>query len=457
MRRFRRAALVAALLLVAADLPDPRGWSPGVVAAETARVVSGPAERPELALPRALAITGPTFVVYFSPTCPHCQHVAPEIEALSQRLAGTARTVWVASGRATDAELAVFRRDYGVTAEVVRDADGAIAAALGARSTPSALLLDPSTRGRARVRDAWFPYAPGYDVLVEGRARGDVWGALAAGGYQGDGACGACHREELRSAQLTHHSVAFWTLVDDGKEADPACNRCHVTGAGQPGGFDGDPASDQVNVGCEACHGPSGPHDGAADDARASCVGCHDAEHSIAFSVEKGLPHIDHFAANGKTDAEIQAHRRAMVRGELPRPLLAFPAGPTAGAAACQSCHPAEHAHWQGSPHARAMATLATEGADDPTCVRCHATARQSGPAPTALDGFRTAESVGCESCHGPGAEHAASGGQAPIEGLGEDCPVCVIEAVCTTCHTATWDPDWALAPMLDAARHRAP
>jgi hypothetical protein len=106
------------------------------------------------------------------------------------------------------------------------------------------------------------------------------------------------------------------------------------------------------------------------------------------------------------------------------------------------------------------MSHLAGENpaaAKDPTCVRCHATAK-SIPAPSELAGFRLDDGVGCESCHGPGKRHVDAGG-APgtIEGLGDDCPVCVIEAVCTSCHTKAWDPDWDLKTDLPRAGHGSP
>ena len=96
--------------------------------------------------------------------------------------------------------------------------------------------------------------------------------------------------------------------------------------------------------------------------------------------------------------------------------------------------------------------------ADDPTCVRCHATATASGTPPSNMEGFHVDDGVGCESCHGPGEAHVAAGG-APntIEGLGDDCPVCVIEAVCTGCHTAEWDPGWELKFDLPKVEHTPP
>ncbi|MBW1881789.1 MAG: hypothetical protein JRJ84_25815 [Deltaproteobacteria bacterium] len=201
-------------------------------------------------------------------------------------------------------------------------------------------------------------------------------------------------------------------------------------------------------------------------DATESCSGCHDPKHAIAFSYAKGLPHIDHFRSNGMDDQTWYERRRKLVDGTLPHDLLAFDEGAQVGAAACASCHEAQHTAWKGSAHASAMATLATEearahAADAPTnvaCVRCHATADASGPPPSELSRFRLEDGVGCESCHGPGEAHvAAEGGVGNIEALGDDCPVCVLEALCTRCHTAEWDPDWDLSQRMEQVRHGMP
>ncbi len=158
---------------------------------------------------------------------------------------------------------------------------------------------------------------------------------------------------------------------------------------------------------------------------------------------------------------EIHQARLKLYNGEVPRDLLAFAAGKNVGAEACKSCHENEYAWWKASKHHTSMSVLAEadEPKDtDPTCVRCHASATESGPPPTTMAGFRVEDGVGCESCHGPGEAHvAAEGGTDNIEGLGEDCPVCVIEAVCTGCHTKEWDPGWELDFDLPRVKHTAP
>ncbi|HHO49916.1 MAG TPA: redoxin domain-containing protein [Deltaproteobacteria bacterium] len=451
--------LMLTVSVALAAQPDPRGWSAGTIAAGAAEVTAGPDQLPIIDLPASLTrqLEGPTVLFYFSPTCPHCRHVAREVVALHERLSatGTATVHGIASASSTDSALAAFRSTYGVSFPITHDADRTLLAALAVRSTPSALLVVPAGRGKVEVRDLWYPFVPGLSALVEGRARGDVSEAFRPGAYLGNNFCGTCHTQEHSSWLLTHHAVAWRTLTTRDAHTDSACVRCHVTGAGQPGGFSGDPESRLVDVGCEACHGPGGPHDGVRTEAASTCASCHDEDHSIAFSYAKGLPLIDHFESNTLDEAQIRQRRLDLYQGEAPRELLAFPQGRNVGASRCLECHQTQHAWWSSDPHARAMDRLRPDGGDDPGCVRCHATSDRSGPPPTELSGYRILEGIGCESCHGPGEAHVAAGGGADnIEGLGEDCPVCVIEAVCTRCHTSERDPDWDLQQALGRIEH---
>jgi len=433
------------------------GWSNGAVAAGAPRVLGDPPERTVLDLPTTATehIDGPTLLVYFSPTCPHCTAVAAELQALSVRLKGRVKVLGVASSGATDEGLAAFRATYGVTFDIVHDTDRAIGSAMGARSTPSALLVKPEGKELV-LADLWYPYLPGYDTLVQMRAEVNPWMVFTPGEYHGTAACGACHAHEADSWRLSHHSIAWKSLVDDEQQMDPECVGCHVTGAGQPGGWE------QGNhlledVGCEACHGPGGPHDGARTEPKSTCPACHDDDHSISFSYEKGLPLLDHYRSVSMDPEVWMLARKDLYEGTAPRELLAFETGPTSGSSACIGCHEAEHSQWSASAHGGAMASLASSSAEeDPTCVRCHATERVvGGPRATDAGQYRVDEGVGCESCHGPGGRHiAAGGGTENIVGLGESCPVCVVEAVCTSCHNARWDPDWNLDRDLPLASH---
>lgn len=440
---------------------DARGWQTGVIAEHTAAVVTSPIEPLELDFPKSLteSISGPTVLFYFSPTCPHCRHVAAEVQALYIRLTQSkvGTIVGISSGATDEAELLEFKATYGVTFPIVIDADRTIGTVMNVQSTPSAMLVERIGKGKLSAKEAWYPYLPGWDNLIEARLRGDIWSMFKPGEYLGNNACAVCHTQEYASWRLSHHAVAFRTLVRGEDQSDPACTGCHVTGASQPTGWDGSPESALVDVGCEACHGPSGPHDGARQDARTACSACHDDKHSIAFSIDKGLPLIDHYVAGSMAQSQIEERLRALYTGEAPRDLLAFSSGKNVGSAKCLDCHAVEHSWWSGSAHANAMASLRAKGSDDPACVRCHATAKTSGPAPSTLTGFDILGGVGCESCHGPGEAHVtAGGGTTNIEGLGDSCPVCVIEAVCTSCHTPTWSPNWNLDESLNHIEHVA-
>lgn len=121
---------------------------------------------------------------------------------------------------------------------------------------------------------------------------------------------------------------------------------------------------------------------------------------------------------------------------------------PYAGAAACASCHASEHAQWRTTAHAAAFARVAgTKKEEDLSCLTCHATgAGEEG-------GFRNSASspeligVTCESCHGPGAEHAAQ----PAKGFGK-----TEIATCIACHNRENSPKFDYAAYLPKVLHGA-
>jgi len=106
--------------------------------------------------------------------------------------------------------------------------------------------------------------------------------------YLGTTACGACHQPALAQWKTTKHARALSALARVGRDRDPSCVGCHVTGYLQPGG----PAEVAVarerfaNVGCEACHGGGKAHLEASDKRtgvaravpEATCRGCHTAD-----------------------------------------------------------------------------------------------------------------------------------------------------------------------------------
>jgi hypothetical protein len=107
--------------------------------------------------------------------------------------------------------------------------------------------------------------------------------------YVGASNCAGCHKSEFEIWKETPHAHAFATLVERGSDAMPECFRCHVTGAGDPAGYDPafEKAKELVNVQCEVCHDKGSAHsrDGnyGKNLPQQSCAKCHDAENSPDF------------------------------------------------------------------------------------------------------------------------------------------------------------------------------
>jgi hypothetical protein len=243
-----------------------------------------------------------------------------------------------------------------------------------------------------------------------------------------------------------------------------------VVAYGQKGGYvDLESSYHLANVGCESCHGPAGGHNkkesveeklarkklSAVEQYGKVCVTCHDEAHSIAFKPEKGIPIVGHHFDRTLSEVDWLARRSKLQSGEAERPLLEFPAGQVQGSAACASCHKEIHAGWKNDPHGKAMDSLVKKGSDkDVGCVKCHSTLKDSKN-PGNLASFEPG--VGCESCHGPGEAHLkAGGGKGNIVALTKSCPVCIIESICTSCHTREQDPDFELEKALAAIKHPA-
>jgi hypothetical protein len=127
------------------------------------------------------------------------------------------------------------------------------------------------------------------------------------------------------------------------------------------------------------------------------------------------------------------------------------------GSTKCATCHKTaaqgeQFPKWQASKHAKAFETLGTPeakeigkklGIDDPqksdTCLRCHVTAH--GKAAALLgEKYSAAEGVGCESCHGAGADYIKTATMKEITaGTLDGATVGLIkpdEKLCVTCHS---------------------
>ena len=114
--------------------------------------------------------------------------------------------------------------------------------------------------------------------------------------------CAGCHATQAAQWKTTEHAEAFATLELAGKDHDPSCMGCHMTGFLLPGGVQNFESAPQfVNVGCEACHGPSGAHVASMDKRKGTsravdatiCLGCHTPDqNSGTFEVAAAMKRI---------------------------------------------------------------------------------------------------------------------------------------------------------------------
>lgn len=120
--------------------------------------------------------------------------------------------------------------------------------------------------------------------------------------YVGVEACATCHPAAAAFWETTQHAHAIDTLIEREKEFDHACIGCHVTGYREPGGSALAEWRGLENVQCEQCHGPGSFHAQAPTEwvnvpggvhtaaTEATCVGCHNEEHSTTFDFATYLP-----------------------------------------------------------------------------------------------------------------------------------------------------------------------
>jgi hypothetical protein len=117
-----------------------------------------------------------------------------------------------------------------------------------------------------------------------------------------------------------------------------------------------------------------------------------------------------------------------------------------AGVETCSTCHQEEFEIWDKTGHAHAMATLERKKQQfDTECVGCHVVGFQKGGFQSLVTTPQLAN-VQCESCHGPGKQHAEN----PGKGYGfMQTPV-----GCTQCHTQPNSPDFNFETYWPKVKH---
>jgi 2',3'-cyclic-nucleotide 2'-phosphodiesterase (5'-nucleotidase family) len=119
--------------------------------------------------------------------------------------------------------------------------------------------------------------------------------------FLGTGTCARCHMDAYRVYSESAHARAFETLIERDRAHAPECASCHVTGFGEPGGYQDDGGRnlelDLTAVQCEACHDRGTLHDRTGDylaSARESCVQCHTPEQTPDFDYDRYWSLIAH-------------------------------------------------------------------------------------------------------------------------------------------------------------------
>ncbi|MEA3331987.1 MAG: cytochrome c family protein, partial [Pseudomonadota bacterium] len=122
--------------------------------------------------------------------------------------------------------------------------------------------------------------------------------------YLGSSWCGSCHGEIEKAWLKSRHAEAISSLSAKGRDNDPACLACHVTGLNDNhavGGFismENNPKMSGVQ--CEVCHGPGGRHASFPGQVKMrsvkeeTCRSCHNHDTDPTFDFKRSLNIIDH-------------------------------------------------------------------------------------------------------------------------------------------------------------------
>lgn len=410
----------------------------------------------------------PAILIFFLHTCPHCHEALGFLKKTLAELPEATRPALVGVSVANRAwSVQETLKEQGLDFfPVLLDADASIRTAYSALSAvPVTFLLDAEGRIVSRT-DGWSGERD--PALVRMRltklAGQPVPMLLHKTGYSGNEVCSVCHEAEAATWELTTHASAFDTLVRHGADGRGECVTCHVVGYGRDGGYQvARPDPGLENVGCETCHGRGGPHlsPGFVTDHayESTCQGCHDPEHSLGFEYATFLPRVSHAANRSHLALPAEEREKLLAARRVPRKELLPTAAAYVGSAACQSCHADEHAAWLTQPHARALDTLAAKGkAGDPDCLRCHTTGfGKPGGFQAGAGAQPELAGVGCESCHGPGADHASETArkQGTILKLSDKCGSCAILQICGSCHDDANDPGFEFEVIDKILRQR--
>lgn len=111
--------------------------------------------------------------------------------------------------------------------------------------------------------------------------------------------------------------------------------------------------------------------------------------------------------------------------------------GKYVGSERCSQCHSNVHVAWRGTLHARALATLEEVGqGSNADCLGCHTVGFGEEGGFVNRTTTNSLAHVGCESCHGPGRDHAMNVNDPSLRP-----PKDISATICGKCHTGSHQP----------------
>ncbi len=405
----------------------------------------------------------PVVLVFFSPMCSHCRE---ELAFLNGLLAGTEfkdRFSIVAVSRHNQTVTEQFIKEQKIAFPVLLDKGNSISSLFPSfvGVVPVGYIIDRS--GNIVSRHTGFSERMRDIYVMELRKLCSLPNKplLEPKKYSGQERCQVCHEKEHMQWSLTGHPYAFKSVQRKGKEDDPACVNCHVTGWGKPGGFVIDDKNDAwilEGVQCESCHGPGYEACSAFTGIKAKkktteqwkvlCLSCHTEKESLNFNFSRRFPKILH--SNAPNLATMSREQRIKLLSEhKPKSDLFSNPASYKGSQSCKKCHELEYAQWSTTAHAAVGQSPEAIAAMPDKKYRF--TTGSGSPGGGMLG-------VQCEACHGPGERHIKEPkkkGQNYIVGLGGSCDNCVVEQICRTCHGPDDDPNFKFEKYRETIRHK--
>ena len=409
----------------------------------------------------------PLLVYFLERECKHCKTLAPHLSEVFFRYKDRIQFLGIAT-EDPEGDLKQQLAIMGLQFPVILDPERSIRRSFGSlRGNPNLAWVD--AKGQMRWCELGVPEDASFLLDLEARVllgEGDP-AKLSATEYVGSRTCRVCHVPEFRDWLKTPHANAMLSLKDGSDWSKHECLSCHVTGLQQPGGYEDASSSHMAQVQCESCHGIGGGHglpEGAARmNPISQCLQCHKGKYELQQALHQSVAWMSH--QDTPDAATLYAYSPGHI-DEADRALrnrlhaLTFLRGTAyVGSEACAPCHAELFEQWRTSGHGKALHTLQAAGREnEQECLSCHTTAYGE------LSGYRGSNTpslagVGCESCHGPGADHVAAGKDATaasIYGLVSDCESCQTEPGCRTCHDRENDPDFRMPENVRQALHPA-